>query len=224
MANNDEFLKVIVKDVTILWPRVDKISRYNSQTKKHEPCAPNVTGAGWSVGWEWPMEEGKRFFEAMKAHYNARKALRPELPEFSGVFGMKKDTEKNVCTFAAKRKAVTNKGDLQKPPEVVVPLGGGKFAPLEDKSIWSGTKGGIRLSAFPTVDPDGKGGISLAFDTVVVSEAKYGGASLEDDFGDMKAADPGMESLPEPSKPASTYTPPATPPAPAGAVPSGAEF
>ncbi|MDZ7906205.1 MAG: hypothetical protein U5N55_10830 [Cypionkella sp.] len=212
MATNDEFLKVVVKDVVILWPRLDKIYRFNSQTKRVEPCAANVTGAGWSVGWEWPTDEAKRFFESMKAHYNARKALRSDLPEFSGVFGMKKDPEKGVATFTAKRKAVTNKGELQKPPEVVVPLGGGKFAPLEDKGIWSGSVGGIRLSAFPTIDPEGKGGISLAFDTVVVSEAKYGGASLEDDFGDMKAADTGMGNLPEPTKPVpQTQAPQQTP-------------
>lgn len=224
MANNDEFLKVIVKNVTILWPRLEKIYRYNSQTKKTEPSAANVTGAGWSVGWEWPLAEGKEFFTAMKAHYTARRAARPDLPEFSGVFGMKKDAEKNICTFTAKRKAVTNKGEMQKPPEVVVPLGNGKFSPLEDKAIWSGTVGSIRLSAFPTIDPDGKGGISLVFDTVVVSEAKYGGASMEEDFGDLQAASPNLENLPDPAKPIVQTTTQTAGNTPSASVPADVEF
>ena len=86
-------------------------------------------------------------------------------------------SESSWCT---KKRAVSNDGKINKPPRVVD--GQLHDIPAEEKAIWSGSKGSIRVRAFPTTDPDGIGGISLLLDTVQVTEAVYGGDNLEDDF------------------------------------------
>lgn len=179
MAKNPDFLKVTFKDVELKWPRLDKTYRYNSQKKETEPCAATVQGAGWSVAWDTDLAEAKEFRAAMIKHYNDCRARKPDLPEFTKIFGAKKDEEKGVVTFSASRKAVSNSGEANKPPKVL----NGTFGDLEDKAIWSGSQGGVTIFAVPTVDPDGVGGIKLLLDTVVVWEPVYGGSNPEDDFG-----------------------------------------
>lgn len=183
MSNNTDFAKVTVKDVELLWPRLDQTYRYNSQDKKTEACDPQVQGAGWSVNWVMPNDEAKQFFEGLKAHYNAQREVNRKLPEFGGVFGMKKekDAEGNLTgktLFAARKRAVSNMGKANKVPRVVGP----DLKDLEDKAIWSGSIGSVRALAFPTTDPDGKGGISLLLDAVQVIKPVYGSDNLEDDF------------------------------------------
>lgn len=179
MAKNPDFLKVTFKEVELKWPRLDKTYRYNSQKKETEPCAPTVQGAGWSVAWDVGLAEAKEFRAAMVKHYNDCKARKPDLPEFSKIFGAKKDEEKGTVTFSASKKAVSNSGEANKAPKVL----NSTFGDLEDKAIWSGSQGGVTIFAVPTVDPDGIGGIKLLLDTVVVWEPVYGGSNPEDDFG-----------------------------------------
>lgn len=179
MAKNPDFLKVTFKEVELKWPRLDKTYRYNSQKKETEACAPTVQGAGWSVAWDVGLAEAKDFRAAMVKHYNDCKARKPELPDFTKIFGAKKDEEKGIVTFSASRKAVSNAGEANKPPKVL----NSTFGDLEDKAIWSGSMGGVTIFAVPTVDPDGVGGIKLLLDTVVVWEPVYGGSNPEDDFG-----------------------------------------
>ena len=176
MATNTDFLKVLVKDTTFHWPRLDQPYRYNSQEKRTEACAPNVTGAGYSIAFDVTMAEAKELHKLLKTHYNESKARNSKLPEFSTVFGMKKDEEAGTVRFTAKKRAVSNRGELNKPPVVI----DGQKKPLAEKNIWSGSTGNLRLLAFAATDPDGKGGISLLLDTVQVVNATYGGDNLDD--------------------------------------------
>ena len=89
---------------------------------------------------------------------------------------MKKDEEAGTVRFTAKKRAVSNSGELNKPPVVI----DGQKKPLAEKNIWSGSTGNLRLLAFAATDPDGKGGISLLLDTVQVVNATYGGDNLDD--------------------------------------------
>ena len=222
MATNNDFLKVFVKDTTFNWPRLDQPYRYNSQEKRSEACAPNVNGAGYSMAFVVTMEEGKDLHTMLKTHYNKVRAGNPKLPEFSQIFGMKKDPEAGTVQFTAKKRAVSNKGDLNKPPVVV----DAKKLPLADKAIWSGSTGNLLVLAFPTTDPDGKGGISLLLDTVQVVKAQYGGDGL-DDFEEVETGSPITSSddfdAPAPKAPPAPVAPPvrAAPPAP---VDADAEF
>lgn len=176
MATNQDFLTVMVKDTTFHWPRLDQPYRYNSQEKRTEACAPTVTGAGYSIAFDVTIAEAKELYGMLKNHYNATKARNSKLPDFSTVFGMKKDEAAGTVRFTAKKRAVSNSGELNKPPVVI----DGHKKPLAEKNIWSGSTGNLRLLAFAATDPDGKGGISLLLDTVQVVNAVYGGDSLDD--------------------------------------------
>lgn len=182
MSTQSDFLKVLIKDVTFQWPRLDQPYRYNNAEKRSEPCAPTVTGAGYSIAWDMPTAEAKALFGELKKHYLASRAANPKLPEFSKVFGMVKDESAGTVRFNAKKRAVNGDGKVNKPPVVI----DGSKRDLADKAIWSGSKGNLRVLAFAATDPDGSGGISLLLDTVQVVEAVYGGDGL-DDFDEVAA-------------------------------------
>jgi len=97
---------------------------------------------------------------------------------------MKKLENGNV-EFRAKRNGTKGSGEVNKPPMVI----GADKQPLADVNIWGGSKGTVRCWAAPVTDPDGKGGISLFFDAVQVTEAVYGGGGL-DDFDAVSVAAP----------------------------------
>jgi hypothetical protein len=179
MATNNDFLKVMVKDTTFHWPRLDQPYRYNSQEKRTEACAPTVANAGYSIAFDMTMAEAKELRKVLSDHYNAARARNSKLPEFSKIFGAVKNEEAGTVRFTAKKRAVSNDGKINAPPKVV----GADLKDLEEKGIWSGSKGNLRVLAFPTTDPDGAGGISLLLDVVQVVDAVYGGDNLEDDFG-----------------------------------------
>jgi len=176
MATNNDFLKVLVKDVTLFWPRLDQPYRYNAQEKRTEACAAGVQGAGYSIAWDMPTDEAKKLYAALKAHYNDVRSRNSKLPEMSQVFGMKKDPETGTVRFTAKKRAMSNAGTPNKAPVVI----DGNKQDLADKAIWSNSTGNLRVLAFPTTDPDGKGGISLLLDAVQVVNAVYGGDGMDD--------------------------------------------
>ena len=183
MTQNTDFAKVTVKDVDLLWPRLDQTYRYNAQEKKTEACEPTVTNAGWSINWAMDNAEARKFFEGLKAHYIASRETNRKLPDFTGVFGMKKEKDEDGeltgrTIFTARKRAISNAGKHNKVPRVVGP----DLKDLEDKAIWSGSVGSVRALAFPTTNPDGEGGISLLLDAVQVIKAVYGSDNLEDDF------------------------------------------
>ena len=197
MANLD-FAKFTFKDLDLLWPRLDQTYRYNSQEKKTEPCAESVQGAGYSIGFQLPLETAKTIRDELKKHYDDCRARNTSLPEFAEVFGMKraKDEDGNETEFVqvtAKKRAISNDGKVNKPPKVYGAgqdaHGAPKWVDLEDKAIWTGSKGHIRVLAFPATNPEGKGGISLLLDAVIVTKPEYGSDNIEDDFGTPDAAD-----------------------------------
>jgi len=213
MANED-FEKVIRKNVEFIWPRLDQTYRYNSAEKKTEACSPSVQGAAWSIGWLMPVEDAKALSAELKAHYQACVSRNSKLPSFTKVFGAKKHTDKDgnetgMVQFTAERKAIANNGAQRPEPTVVDNTG----TPIADRAIWGGSKGDIRVFAVPTSDPDGNGGIKLLLDAVVVREAVYGGDSLAEDFdfdtGDAIDSDPMENHQPQQAQNPS--------PAPAGA-------
>lgn len=180
MANNTDFLKVMIRDVKFLWPRLDQPYRYNNVEKRTEPCPATATNAGYSITWEAPTDAGRALYNELRGHYEKCRAGNAKLPEFGTVFGMKRDDENGVVIFTARKRAVSQAGTANKPPKVVdaalKPMTG------EDAQFWSGSRGDLRVLAFPTTDPDGVGGISLLLDVVQVKEAVYGGDNIEDDF------------------------------------------
>ena len=190
MANPD-FKKFVFKNVTFAWPRLDQPYRYNPNTEKSEPCPANAQGAGFSLAWTMPYSEAKGIFEEMKAHYNDCRSRNSRLPDFGTVFGLKKlkdeqgnDTE--TAQFTAKKGAMSNDGKINKVPTVVK----ADHSPLEDRAIWGGSEGHVRVLAFAATNPQDKsGGISLLLDAVVVTKAEYGGDGLGDDFGSPEIVD-----------------------------------
>jgi hypothetical protein len=187
MATNPDFLKIVVKDVTLQWPRLDQPYRYDPAKEETVACAAGAPNAGYSVSWKCSLAEGRELFERVKAHYKECQARDPKMPPFARVFGMKKDEAAGEVTFTAKKRAMNNDGKVNDAPAVVDIM----LKPLEDPRIWSGSKGGLKVFAFPATDPQTKeGGISFSLNAVVVTEPQYGSDSLEDDFGDMKTKTP----------------------------------
>jgi hypothetical protein len=193
MADNDDFLKVLAKNVNLQYPKLNQTYRFNTQKQASEPCAPSASNAAWSVAFEMPRDQAKPLFDEMKAHYDASRARNPKLPQFTKVFGMKKlkdehGTETGIIQFTAKRNGMKKDGTANKAPTVI----DGQKAPLADLNIWGGSKGTVRAWAVAVVDPDGLGGISLLLDAVQVTEARYGDGGM-DDFDTVQPKDDPFE-------------------------------
>jgi hypothetical protein len=193
MADNDDFLKVLAKNVTLQYPKLNQTYRFNTQKQASEPCAPTASNAAWSVAFEMPRDQAKPLFDEMKAHYDASRARNPKLPQFTKVFGMKKlkdehGTETGIIQFTAKRNGMKKDGTANKAPTVI----DGQKALLADLNIWGGSKGTVRAWAVAVVDPDGLGGISLLLDAVQVTEARYGDGGM-DDFDTVQPKDDPFE-------------------------------
>ena len=181
MAQNDDFLKIVAKNVTFQYPKLSQTHRFNTQKQASEPCAPSASGAAWSVAFEMPRAEAKPLFDEMVAHYNACRQRNTKLPAFKTVFGMKKlkdehGNETGIVQFTAKRNGMKKDGSPNKAPAVI----DGQKQPLADLNIWGGSKGSLRAWAVAVVDPDGNGGISLLLDAVQVTEARYGDGGMDD--------------------------------------------
>ena len=186
MANNDDFMKVLAKNVTLRFPKLSQTYRFNTQKQASEPCAPTASNAAWSVAFEMTKEEARPLYEQLKAHYDACRARNSKMPQFKTVFGMKKNEETSTVTFTAKRNGMKKDGTANKAPTVI----DGQKQPLADLNIWGGSKGTVRAWAVAVVDPDGNGGISLLLDAVQVTEARYGDGGM-DDFDTVESkADP----------------------------------
>ena len=204
MANTD-FKPVMIRDIEYKYPRLNTTYRFNTSQKKSEECAPGASGAAYSIAWEMGADAAKALHADLKAHYES--CGRKEA--FTKIFGMKKLDSGNY-EFRAKRNGTNSQGALNEKPRVI----DGAKNPLADTAIWSGSKGSIKVTAYPVTDPDGNGGISLLIDTVQVSHAVYGGGGLDDflevtttmqggvdasldDFG--PATEPAPKPAPEPT-------------------------
>lgn len=175
MAANPAFKKMIVRDITLDYPRLDATYRFNSQEQKSEKCSQTAQGAAWSISWRMSNDEARKFYDELQAHYIECKKRDTTLPVFSKLFGMKKLDDGQV-SFRAKKNGTNSQGEPNQPPIVI----GGDKQPLADKAIWSGSKGTLRVIAFPSKSPQGEGGISLLLDAVQVTEPVYGGDGLDD--------------------------------------------
>lgn len=191
MANPD-FKKVILKDATLLWPKLDATYRFNTSTRQSEKCAETAQGATWSCNFQLNAEDGKAMWETLKTHYNDCRSRNSKLPEFKKVFGLKKNDDGTVV-LSAKKNAMSKQGTPNKPPQVLA----ADLTPLADKAFWTNSVGTARLLAFPIVDPEGSGGISLMLDVLQVTEAVYGGEDLSDfSATEMKIEKPAVDDDP----------------------------
>ena len=170
MAKTD-FKPVMIRNVEFKYPRLNSCYRYNTSEKKSEECAPTASNAAYSIAWEMTAEEAKTLHAELKAHYETCQTKAP----FSKVFGMKKLDSGNY-EFRAKRNGTNSQGALNEKPRVI----DGMKQPLADLAFWGGSKGSIKVTAYPVTDPDGNGGVSLLIDTVQITHAVYGGGGLDD--------------------------------------------
>ena len=99
-----------------------------------------------------------------------------KLTKFSKVFGMKKSEDGALVTFTAKKRAMSQRGEINQPPLVL----NGQKKGLANKRLYTGSVGNAVILAFPVSDPDGNGGVSLILDKLQVTKAVYG--STDDDF------------------------------------------
>ena len=181
MANNDDFFKVLAKNVTLQFPKLSMTHRFNTQKQQSEPCAPTASNAAWSVAFDMQKDAAKALYEDLRGHYEACKARNPKMPQFKTVFGMKRLKDDNgndtgVVRFTAKRNGVKKDGTENKAPTVI----GGDKQPLADLGFWGGSEGTVRAWAVGVVDPDGNGGISLLLDAVQVTNPRYGDGGMDD--------------------------------------------
>ena len=170
MAKTD-FKPVMIRNVEFKYPRLNACYRYNTSEKKSEECAPTASNAAYSIAWEMTADDAKTLHAELKAHYETCQTKAP----FSKVFGMKKLDSGNY-EFRAKRNGTNSQGQQNEKPRVI----DGMKQPLADTAFWGGSKGSIKVTAYPVTDPDGNGGVSLLIDTVQVTHAVYGGGGLDD--------------------------------------------
>jgi len=173
MAKTD-FKPVMIRNVEFKWPRLNETYRYNSAEKRSDPSAPTAAGAAYSIAWEMTADETKKLHNELKAHHESCDTK----GEFKTIFGMKK-LESGNYEFRAKKNGVNSQGALNERPRVI----DGAKLPLEDLSFRSGAKGSIRVTAYPTANPQTdppQHGISLLIDTVQVTHAIYGGGGLDE--------------------------------------------
>ena len=186
MANNDDFHKVLAKNVTLQYPKLNQTYRFNTQKQASEPCAQTASNAAWSIGFEMPKDQAKALYEELRGHYEACRARNSKMPAFKTVFGMKKNEEAGTVSFTAKRNGMKKDGSPNKAPTVI----DGQKQPLADLAFWGGSKGTVRAWAVAVVDPEGNGGISLLLDAVQVTEARYGDGGMNDFDTVESKADP----------------------------------
>ena len=89
-----------------------------------------------------------------------------------------KKREDGLVVFNAKKNGTNRAGQNNEPPKLLA----GDLSPLEDRRIWGGSVGNMRVLAYPVQSPQGDGGISLLLDTIQVTKAVYGSDADGDDF------------------------------------------
>ena len=189
MAKTD-FRDFMLRNVVFSYPRLGATYKFNTVERRSEECNPRAQGAAYSIGWEMSKDDARKLHAELKAHYESCVTKAP----FSKVFGSKQLENGNVM-FSAKRNGVNSKGDENPKPTVI----NGLKQPLEDVHIWGGSKGNLKVTAYPVTDPNGVGGISLLIDIVQVTDAVYGGGGL-DEFDTIapvgKIIDPDFDTPP----------------------------
>ena len=180
MANED-FKKFVVKDAHLIYPRLDNTYRYDVTEGRSVKCEATANGASWSCGILLSTEEAKQFHKDFVEHYNERKAAGKKVPEFKKVFGMKKRDD-GMVVMTVKKNGANQAGKENQPPQILA----GDLSPLDNKTIWSGSTGTVRFFAFPSLNPQRDGGISLLLDAIQVTKAVYGSDLTGDDFSPVQ--------------------------------------
>ena len=170
MAKTD-FKPVMIRNVEFKYPRLNGTYRYNTSEKKSEECAPTASNAAYSIAWEMTADDAKTLHAELKAHYETCQTK----AAFTKVFGMKKLDSGNY-ELRAKSNGTNSQGQQNEKPRVI----DGMKQPLADMAFLGGSKGSIKVTAYPVTDPEGIGGVSLLIDTVQVTHAVYGGGGLDD--------------------------------------------
>jgi len=186
MANND-FLSVMVRDVELVYPKLDQPYKFNTAAKRSEPADARAQGASYSCSWLMSADAAGTLHTQLKAHFEA---CRPN-ETFGKVFGFKK-IDDNAFQFSAKRNGVNGKGDLAQKPTVI----DGQKQPMTDLNIWSGSRGNLRVTAYPVTAPDGTQGVSLLLDVTQITKVVTGGAGGLDDFDEIAPkSDPALDDF-----------------------------
>lgn len=176
MANPD-FHEVILHDVEFVYPRLNGTYKFDHTQSKTVQCKPTAQGAAWSVGIKLPKKQADELIDDLTKHYLSCRDRNDGLPEFSGVFGAK-STDDGAVIFTAKKSGADSEGEVKKAPMVLgVNEDGKKYQMSGDQlGFWSGSRGHVKMSAYPSKNPqDASGGISLGLNAVIVTEAKRGG-------------------------------------------------
>ena len=66
---NDDFLKVVFKDVEFKYPRLGDTFRFNTATRQSEPCPPTANGAAWTINWEMAYDKAKPIYDQLDHYY-----------------------------------------------------------------------------------------------------------------------------------------------------------
>ena len=193
MADNNDFKKVLAKNVILQFPKLHQTHRFNTATQRSEPCAPTASNAAWSVAFDMTEADGKALLAELKAHYAECRSRNSKMPEFKTVFGAKRVKDKDgnptgAMQFSAKRNGTKKNGDRNEAPTVI----DGAKRPIEKLDFWGGSVGTVRAWAVAVVDPDGNGGISLLLDAVQCTEPKYGDGGM-DDFDTVEVKKPDVD-------------------------------
>ena len=125
---------------------------------------PQLHGPEYSIEWEMSSYHACALRAELKAHYMSCNPY----SSFTKVIGMKKMNNGNF-EFEAIRNGTNSQGRLNDEPRVI----DGSKQPLEDKAFLSGSKGTIKVDAYPVTDEYGNGTIRLLIDTIQVTYAIY---------------------------------------------------
>jgi len=186
MANPD-FMSMTIKNVEFQYPKLDSTYKWNVAERHSEKCPQNAAGAKWQITWVMDKVRGDELTAQLQKHYAECKARDAKRPAFGKVFGSKV-LEDGRVSFSASRNGTNQKGEASIAPEVV----GADTKPLADCAIWTGSTGNLMVSAIPTMDADGVGGIKLLLTKVQVVNPVYGsaGAGFEDETANVVAVAP----------------------------------
>jgi hypothetical protein len=177
-----DFKRMRISGVELMWPRLDKLYRYDPTVKRDDgkrggnvEATADEDRAQWSVTMKLPEKRGKLLYEKCKEHFKARK---PD-DEFGDVWGYKEvNGDELSMLFTVALKAKTAKGKYNEAPAVTDELG----EDLPNKVIWSGSTADVYFTIYPAYNPsEKKEGISLRLERVVVTNPIYGG----DDYDDL---------------------------------------
>jgi hypothetical protein len=182
-----DFLSMTIKQVEFMYPKLDSTYRWNPIDRQSEKCAQTADGAKWQLTWVMDKVRGDELTAQLQKHYAECKARDAKRPAFGKVFGSKV-LEDGRISFSATRNGKNQKEESAPAPEVV----GADTKPLADRAIWSGSTGNLMISAIPTTDAGGVGGIKLLLGKVQVVNPVYGsaGAGFEDETANVVAVAP----------------------------------